>query len=117
MKVFPPELTVPAVTAASGTVRLPGSKSISNRALILAALAHGRTTLTGLLRADDTERMIESLRLLGVAVDVKDDACTVTGCGGFDTHSSREGFFYDEPILTRTGIFDYKNPDGSIGFQ
>ena len=31
-----------------------------------------------------------------------------------DTHSSREGFFYDEPILTRTGIFDYKNPDGSI---
>lgn len=31
-----------------------------------------------------------------------------------DTHSSREGFFYDEPILTRTGIFDYKNPDGSV---
>lgn len=83
MKDFPPELTIPAVTATSGTVRLPGSKSISNRALILAALAHGRTTLTGLLRADDTERMIESLRLLGVAVDVKDDACTVTGCGGF----------------------------------
>ena len=41
MKDFPPELTIPAVTAAAGTVRLPGSKSISNRALILAALAHG----------------------------------------------------------------------------
>ena len=102
MKVFPPELTVPAVTAASGTVRLPGSKSISNRALILAALAHGRTTLTGLLRADDTERMIESLRLLGVAVDVKDDACTVTGCGGFFPVKSADLFIGNAGTAART---------------
>ena len=110
MKVFPPELTVPAITAAAGTVRLPGSKSISNRALILAALAHGRTTLTGLLRADDTERMIESLRLLGVAVDVKDDACTVTGCGGIFPGEVRGSFY-------RKRGHCGKNPDGSIGFQ
>ena len=102
MKDFPPELTVPAVTAAAGTVRLPGSKSISNRALILAALAHGRTTLTGLLRADDTERMIESLRLLGVAVDVKDDACTVTGCGGFFPVKSADLFIGNAGTAART---------------
>ena len=53
-KNFPSEIQLPPVTAASGTVKLPGSKSISNRALMLAALASGTTRLTGLLRADGT---------------------------------------------------------------
>ena len=61
----PESITIEPVSAASGTVRLPGSKSISNRALFLAAMAQGKTTLTGLLRADDTERMIEALQALG----------------------------------------------------
>jgi len=56
----------PAARAA-GTVRLPGSKSISNRALLLAALADGETRLHGVLEADDTARMLEALRTLGVA--------------------------------------------------
>ena len=53
---------------ATGVVQLPGSKSISNRALLLAALAHGVTRLHGVLDADDTRYMIESLRRLGVSI-------------------------------------------------
>ncbi|MGA1155646.1 MAG: 3-phosphoshikimate 1-carboxyvinyltransferase, partial [Burkholderiaceae bacterium] len=53
---------------ARGRVQLPGSKSLSNRALLLAALAQGQTTITGLLDSDDTRVMVESLRRLGVAL-------------------------------------------------
>ena len=52
---------------AAGTVRLPGSKSISNRVLLLAALAQGETELLGLLDADDTRVMREALSRLGVS--------------------------------------------------
>ena len=62
---------------ASGTVRLPGSKSISNRALLLAALAKGTTTLRGLLDADDTRVMIEALQKLGILVDNRDLAAVL----------------------------------------
>jgi hypothetical protein len=51
------------------TLRLPGSKSISNRSLLLAALARGTTELAGLLEADDVDRMRESLRALGVRIE------------------------------------------------
>lgn len=63
----------PAPVAAGpvrGTVSVPGSKSASNRALILAALADGPSRITGLLDARDTQLMIAGLRLLGVDVDV-----------------------------------------------
>jgi len=63
---------------AAGTVRLPGSKSISNRALLLAALARGDTELEGLLDADDTRVMREALARLGVRFSGN----TVTGVGG-----------------------------------
>ena len=55
--------------AARGEIRLPGSKSLSNRALLLAALAKGSTTIRGLLDSDDTAVMIESLRRLGARLD------------------------------------------------
>jgi 3-phosphoshikimate 1-carboxyvinyltransferase len=61
-----PHLDLAPVARAAGTVRLPGSKSISNRALLLAALARGTTSLGGVLEADDTARMLEALRALGV---------------------------------------------------
>jgi 3-phosphoshikimate 1-carboxyvinyltransferase len=54
-------------------VTIPGSKSITNRALILAALADGRTTLKGALWSDDTEIMVEALRVLGFGVQVEAD--------------------------------------------
>ena len=63
---------------AAGTVRLPGSKSISNRCLLLAALAQGETELLGLLDADDTRVMREALSSLGVSFG----SSTVKGVGG-----------------------------------
>jgi 3-phosphoshikimate 1-carboxyvinyltransferase len=55
-------------THARGTVQLPGSKSISNRTLLLAALAQGETLIRDLLKSDDTDRMLDALKTLGVAV-------------------------------------------------
>ena len=59
-------LLLPPVSRAQGVVRLPGSKSISNRCLLLAALARGSTTLRGVLDADDTRVMREALTALGI---------------------------------------------------
>src|SRR5581483_10819047 len=76
-------LVVPAAKQACGTITLPGSKSISNRTLLLAALAEGTTTLHGLLDADDVQRMREALVSLGVTVQhVRDATWQVTGAGG-----------------------------------
>ncbi len=69
--------------SAHGTVRLPGSKSISNRVLLLAALSEGVTEVRDLLQSDDTDRMLDALRTLGVKVEsLGDNAYRVTGCGG-----------------------------------
>lgn len=67
-----------------GTVDLPGSKSLSNRALILAALAEGETELRGMLFSRDTEIMIAALRQLGLQIKANPEAQTVSieGCGG-----------------------------------
>ncbi len=67
---------------ASGTVRLPGSKSISNRVLLLAALAEGETTITNLLDSDDTRVMLAALETLGVKLSREDDTCVVQGTRG-----------------------------------
>ncbi|WP_414444217.1 3-phosphoshikimate 1-carboxyvinyltransferase [Burkholderia sp. 22PA0106] len=67
---------------ASGTVRLPGSKSISNRVLLLAALSEGATTITNLLDSDDTRVMLAALGTLGVPLERDGDTCVVTGTGG-----------------------------------
>jgi 3-phosphoshikimate 1-carboxyvinyltransferase len=67
-----------------GTIRPPGSKSITNRALVCAALAAGPSTLRGALDSEDTRVMIESLRKLGieVAADATRQTLQVNGCGG-----------------------------------
>jgi 3-phosphoshikimate 1-carboxyvinyltransferase len=77
-----PVLTVGPIAHAGGQVALPGSKSISNRVLLLAALSPQRTELTGVLDAEDTRVMIEALRALGVAVQSDRDRTVVSGCGG-----------------------------------
>ena len=61
-------IDLPAASHARGTVRVPGSKSISIRVLLLAALADGETTIDGLLASDDTDVMLAALRTLGVPV-------------------------------------------------
>ncbi|WP_323011453.1 3-phosphoshikimate 1-carboxyvinyltransferase [Castellaniella sp.] len=66
-----PFLTLNPATQASGLVALPGSKSISNRALLLAALARGTTELSGVLDSDDTRVMIAALQTLGVDIQAE----------------------------------------------
>ena len=76
-------LDLPPLLSAHGTVRLPGSKSISNRMLLLAALSNGVTEIRDLLHSDDTERMLDGLRTLGVAVEsVGSHAYRIQGCAG-----------------------------------
>jgi len=76
-------LDLPQLLSAAGSVRLPGSKSISNRVLLLAALAEGTTEVRDLLASDDTERMLEALQTLGVGVtSLGNDTWKVAGCGG-----------------------------------
>jgi 3-phosphoshikimate 1-carboxyvinyltransferase len=62
-------LDLSPLKSAQGTVRLPGSKSISNRTLLLAALAEGTTDIRDLLGSDDTDRMLEALAKLGVGIE------------------------------------------------
>ena len=78
-------MTAPVMPA----VTVPGSKSITNRALILAALADGEIRLTGALRSEDTQIMVDALRLLGFEIAVAEDAAepcnrhlTVQGLAG-----------------------------------
>ena len=78
-----PSIQIGPFKRAQGSIVLPGSKSISNRALLLAALSSGTTTLKNLLDADDTQVMRNALRQLGLTViDQADKVCVVEGCGG-----------------------------------
>ena len=63
-------------------VRVPGSKSLTNRALLLAGVADGRSRLPGALRSDDTEAMAGALRAIGATVDLAGEAVVVDGIGG-----------------------------------
>jgi 3-phosphoshikimate 1-carboxyvinyltransferase len=77
-------LDLAPVATVGGAVRLPGSKSISNRTLLLAALADGETQIEELLDSDDTGVMLDALERLGVELqrDVAERRVTVRGCGG-----------------------------------
>jgi 3-phosphoshikimate 1-carboxyvinyltransferase len=82
---YPDLLAIDPVTApVSGVARVPGSKSITNRALLVAALADGESELTGALLSDDTRYMADALRALGVDVvtDAAGERFTVRGGGG-----------------------------------
>ena len=76
-------LDLPPLLAARGEITLPGSKSISNRVLLLAALAGGRTEIRDLLESDDTSRMLEALQMLGVNIEaIGKNAYAVEGVEG-----------------------------------
>jgi 3-phosphoshikimate 1-carboxyvinyltransferase len=76
-------LDLPPLLAAGGTVRLPGSKSISNRVLLLAGLSHGTTVIRDLLESDDTRVMLDALAALGCRVEREAaDAIRIEGSGG-----------------------------------
>jgi 3-phosphoshikimate 1-carboxyvinyltransferase len=87
------QLTLPAASRAEGTVKLPGSKSISNRTLLLAALATGITEIRDLLVSDDTARMLEALEKLGVKQEkLSETDWRVYGCGGQFPNKNAELF-------------------------
>lgn len=81
-------LTLQPVAHVEGVVHLPGSKSISNRALLLAALAKGTTRISNLLDSDDIRHMLTALTALGVQYQLSDDKtrCEVQGLGGVFQH-------------------------------
>ena len=78
------KITLAPIRRVEGTINLPGSKSLSNRALLLAALAKGTTRVTNLLDSDDIRHMLNALSALGVDYTLSEDKteCTVQGVGG-----------------------------------
>ena len=86
-------LDIPPLLGATGTVRLPGSKSISNRVLLLAALSQGRTRIHDLLASDDTAVMLAALKQLGCSIDKQPDGVVVLeGLGSRTLHSGEKLF-------------------------
>ncbi len=88
-------LTLQPINKVNGEVNLPGSKSVSNRALLLAALAKGTTRLTNLLDSDDIRHMLNALTKLGVKYQLSDDktVCEVEGLGkAFEATEAQELF-------------------------
>ena len=86
-------LDIPPLVSAAGTVRLPGSKSISNRVLLMAALSQGSTRVHDLLVSDDTVVMLAALKQLGCSVDEQTDgAVVVEGLGGRAPHLGQKLF-------------------------
>jgi 3-phosphoshikimate 1-carboxyvinyltransferase len=77
-------LRLDPVEKIEGEIHLPGSKSLSNRALLLAALAEGRTTIDNLLDSDDIRHMLEALSRLGLSTELSANhrSCTIAGNGG-----------------------------------
>lgn len=87
------QLTLSASTSAKGSITLPGSKSISNRTLLLAALADGVTEIRDLLASDDTSRMLEALQALGVKLEnFAENSWRVIGCNGNFPNKSTDLF-------------------------
>ena len=86
-------LDLAPIGSVRGTIKLPGSKSISNRTLLLSALAEGETHIRDVLDSDDTRYMVDALRALGVACDAEGDhALRVRGAGGAFPVKSAELF-------------------------
>ena len=102
MARLPPSIKIGPQVTVSGSVRVPGSKSITNRALLLAALADGPTRLSGALVAEDTEVMLRALQQLGIPVSSAGESITVTGHGG--------------PVTVRSADLDLRLSGTSIRF-
>jgi len=95
-------IDLPPMRKAAGTVRLPGSKSISNRVLLLAALAEGDTVVEALLDSDDTRVMRNAIAALGVEVVEEGDALRVSGCGGNFPRGRADLFVGNSGLSIRT---------------
>ncbi|KIO35337.1 3-phosphoshikimate 1-carboxyvinyltransferase [Shewanella sp. cp20] len=89
------QLRLDPISKVHGTVNIPGSKSISNRALLLATLAEGKTRLTNLLDSDDIRHMLTALKQLGVNYQLSDNnrVCELEGLGGAINSDSAQTLF------------------------
>ena len=106
MQQWPPVLAItPLGASPDATVRLPGSKSITNRALVCAALASGETTLNGALFADDTDAMAEGVRSLGADVSCGPEEADVRIEGTAGTVGVPPGTVIDARRSGTTGRF------------
>ncbi len=105
---------LPVFRPVVGLIRPPGSKSLTNRALVLAALAQGPTTLTGVLDSVDTQVMIESLRRLGLSIeqDLAAKTISLVGCGGQISSQSLKS----PPVATGGTELFLENSGTSIRF-
>jgi len=93
-------LDLEPIAQVQGTVKMPGSKSISNRVLLLAALSRGETRVKDLLDAEDTRVMLDALVRLGVRIERHaDDSAVVHGVGGDFFPSNRPSFAWATPAL------------------
>ncbi|TVP16304.1 3-phosphoshikimate 1-carboxyvinyltransferase [Shewanella sp. KCT] len=89
------QLRLDPISKVHGTVNIPGSKSISNRALLLATLAEGKTRLTNLLDSDDIRHMLTALKQLGVNYQLSDNnrVCELDGLGGVINSDTAQTLF------------------------
>jgi 3-phosphoshikimate 1-carboxyvinyltransferase len=85
-------LDLPPLATAAGSVQLPGSKSISNRVLLLAALSEGTTEVHDLLASEDTRVMLDGLRQIGCGVEQTGSTVRITGLGERAPHSPQKLF-------------------------
>lgn len=101
--VLPEVLEIEPSGPVDGVMRPPGSKSITNRALVCAALGQGRSKLTGLLDSVDTRVMVAGLNALGVKVEVDWQTCSavVEGCGGTIPATAAEVFVENSGTTAR----------------
>lgn len=72
----------PSEKRINGSITIPGSKSLTNRALIMGALANGESKVSGILKSDDSYWCIDSLKKLGIKIDIQDDIAYIEGKGG-----------------------------------
>jgi len=94
---------LPGAAGAEGSVRLPGSKSITLRALLLAALAEGETMLDGVLESDDSKVMLDALRVLGIECEKTGaDSFRVAGAGGPFPVQDADIFVGNSGVSTRS---------------
>ena len=106
MEQLPPALDIkPLAVPPNVAVRLPGSKSITNRALMCAALAPGETTLKGALFADDTDAMVTAVRALGAEVSCHPEEAVMRIRGTAGVVGTSEGAVIDARMSGTTGRF------------
>ena len=109
------ELTItPPNHPLSGKVEPPGSKSITNRVLLLAGLAKGKSTLTGALKSDDTLYMAEALRAMGVTVTEPDATSFVVESSGVLTAPAKPLFLGNAGTATRFLTAAVASVDGTV---